>query len=310
MRTFLMAGALALGALPALAEGPAVVASIAPVHSLAAAVMAGVGEAVLLVKGASSPHDYSLKPSDARALNGAKVVFLVDEKSLEGFLAKPLAALAGKAKVVRLAAVPGVKRLEPREGGAWEGHDDHDHGHEAKKRDRHEEDELDPHLWLDPKNAKAMTSAMAAALAEADPAHAAAYRDNAARALDRLDALDADLKARLAAAAGKPFVVYHDAYQYFEAAYGLAAAGSVTVSPERKPGAKRLKAIRAKIAELKAACVFSEPQFDPRLAGTLADGTGARTGILDPLGAALAPGADLYPRMMENLADAVSGCLK
>jgi zinc transport system substrate-binding protein len=308
MRTFLLAGALAFGAFPALAEGPAVVASIAPVHSLAAAVMAGMGEPVLLVKGASSPHDYSLKPSDARALNAAKLVFLVDDKALESFLAKPLAALAGKAKVVRLGAAPGVKRLEPREGGAWENHDDHDHGH--AKHDHHDEDELDPHLWLDPGNAKAMTEAMAAALADADPPHATAYRDNAAKTLARLDALDADLKLRLAPAAGKPFVVYHDAYQYLEAAYGLTAAGSVTVSPERKPGAKRLKAIRDKIVRLKAACVFAEPQFDPRLAGTLAEGTGARTGILDPLGAALAPGADLYPGMMENLADAVSGCLK
>lgn len=305
MRTFLMAGALALGTLPALAEGPAVVASITPVHSLAAAVMEGVGEPFLLVKGASSPHDYILKPSDARALNGAKLVFLVDDRVLENFLAKPLAALAGKAKVMRLAAAPGVRRLGPREGGAWESHD-----HEDDKHDHHDEAELDPHLWLDPRNAKAMTEAMAAALAEADPARAAAYRDNATKALARLDALDSDLKARLAPAAGKPFVVYHDAYQYFEAAYGLTAAGSVTVSPERKPGAKRLKAIRAKIADLKAACVFAEPQFDPRLAGTLAEGTGARTGILDPLGAALSPGPGLYPQLMENLAEGLTGCLK
>lgn len=288
------------------ADGPAVVASIAPIHSLVAGVMEGVGSPTLLLKGAASPHAYSLKPSDARALAGARLVFMVAD-SLEAFLEKPLKALAAKATVVRLADdAPGMKLLDFREGGPWEGHDQ---GHAEEKGHKHEDEGKDPHLWLDPGNAIAATRAIAAALAKADPVHATAYQANAAAQENRLKALDDALKARLAPVAGKPFVVYHDAYQYLEAPYGLKAVGSVTVSPDRKPGAKRLAAIRDRIAGLKAACVFAEPQFDPKLVESLTAGTSARPGVLDPLGAGLEPGPGLYGRMMEKLAAEVVRCL-
>ncbi|MEO5337651.1 MAG: zinc ABC transporter substrate-binding protein [Magnetospirillum sp. WYHS-4] len=277
---------------------PTVVASIAPVHSLVAAVMEGVGMPIQLVRGSGSPHTYNLKPSDASSLDKAKLVFLIDE-SLESFLRKPLKALAGKARVVRLAKAPGVRRLDAREGGSWDG-DEHEHVHAA----------FDPHVWLDPANAIAMTDAVAAGLAQADPANAFAYEANRTKAIERLRALDESLKTRLAPVAGRPFVVYHDAYQYLESRYGLKAVGSVTVSPERKPGAKRLSTLRDKIKTLKAACLFSEPQFDPKLGEVLAEGTGARLGQLDPLGAALEAGPGLYPKLMEGLAGAIGDCLQ
>lgn len=333
MRRLVLAAALLVtaapvtAALPARADAPAVVASIKPVHSLVAAVMRGVGEPGLIVRGAASPHTYSMKPSDARLLEGAGVVFWIGPE-MEGFLAKPLAANAGRARTLALMEAPGLTLLETREGGAWEKHehhhgddddhhdDDHHDGHEhhddhADHDDGHHDGhaEHDGHLWLDPANAKAMVSAIAATLAEADPAHAAAYRANAAAAAAGLDALDAEIAATLAPVADRPFVVFHDAYHYLEHRYHLNAVGAITVSPERRPSAQRLTEIRAKIAGLAAACVFAEPQFEPALVDTLIEGTAARKGVLDPEGATMSEGPELYATLMRTNARALAGCL-
>ncbi|WP_448205238.1 zinc ABC transporter substrate-binding protein [Azospirillum sp. sgz302134] len=293
---------------PALADPPKVVASIKPVHSLVASVMQGVGEPALIVRGAASPHSYALKPSDAKALADADLVFWIGPE-LEGFLAKPLEATAAKASTVELLTAPGVTLLNAREGGAWDAHD-HGHGHDHTSA-RHERghEEANTHIWLDPANARAMVAAVADALAGKDPANAATYKANAERTAQRIDALDAELKAALAPVAGKPFVVFHDAYQYFEAHYGLNGVGAITVSPERRPSAKRLSDIRAKIASLGAACVFAEPQFEPALVDTIVDGTKAKKGVLDPEGADLPDGPDLYPTLMRNIAASLKGCL-
>jgi zinc transport system substrate-binding protein len=224
----------------------------------------------------------------------------------EGFLVKPLAALGGGARVVTLAAAPGVFVLPAREGGIWE---EEAHGRAPAGVAVHEEEEEDGHLWLDPENAKAIVAAAAAALADVDPAHEARYRANAARATVALGALDARLGARLAPLAGIPYIVFHDAYQYLERRYGLASAGSVTVAPERKPGARRVAEIRARIADARVACVFAEPQFEPALVRSLAGDTGVKTGILDPLGADIPEGPTLYGTMMERLATALASCL-
>lgn len=297
------------------AEPPAVVASIRPLHSLVAQVMAGVGAPSLLVQGAGSPHTYSLKPSEARALAGARAVFLIDE-SFETFLVKPLANLAKTAKVVAIADAAGIKTLPRREGGPWE---EHDHGHDHAK-DKHGKDKdkdhdhdhgaVDGHLWLDVANARAILGVVVATLAEIDPPNAARYRANAARADADLAALDGELAETLKPIAARPFIVFHDAYQYLEARYGLTAAGSVTVSPDKPPGAKRLTVLRERIAAQKIACVFSEPQFKPAVAQSLAKDGGARTGVLDPNGADIPQGPGHYAAMMRALAGSLRECLQ
>ncbi len=302
MSSFVKAAALAAALLlapPAAAAAPRVVASIKPIHALVAAVMAGVGEPELIVAGGTSPHLYSLRPADAARLAAADLVFWVGPV-FEGFLVKPLAALATKAEVVELDRAPGMRLLPARAGGAWEADEN---GHHASAL------EQDGHLWLDPGNAEAVVRLAAERLAAHDPANAERYRLNAAAALQRIEALDARLSQRLAAVRAVPFVVFHDAYQYLERRYRLAAIGSITVSPEQRPGARRLLAIRAKIKALDARCVFSEPQFEPRLVQTMTAGTSARSGMLDPEGAALAPGPELYDRLMTGLADALVQCL-
>ena len=288
---------------PAAAAAPKVVVSIKPIHSLLAGVMAGIGEPALIVAGGSSPHVYTLRPSDARKLEAADIVFWVGP-ILEGFLAKPISSLAGKAEIVELDRAPGIALLPAREGGDWE-EDEHDHDHEPTASAL----EQDGHLWLDPENAKAIVRIARARLSALDPANAERYRSNAAALERRLDALDAGLRQRLAAVRGLPFVVFHDAYQYFDRRYGLSAIGSITVSPEHLPGAQRIQAIHAKVARVGARCVFSEPEFEPRLVQTVIEGTRARTAVLDPEGAALRAGPELYFNLMGGLADALATCL-
>jgi zinc transport system substrate-binding protein len=305
----------ALVAFPARAEPPDVVASIKPVHSLAAGVAAGIAEPHLLVGGAASPHTYSLRPSDARALAQADLVFRIGDE-LEIFLHKPLASLAGGARVLDLMEQPGMVLHPLREGGTWEehahhpesgaGHDhdhDHDHGH------AHGEGARDAHVWLDVANAKVMVAAMADAFAVADPDNAARYRTNAGALDRRLDELDAELRARLAPVADRPFMVFHDAYSYLEARYGLTAVGAITVNPEQAPSAGHLSRIREKLRSLDAACIFAEPQFEPAVVSRIVEGTGTRTGVLDPLGADIENGPDLYFTMMRRLAASLADCL-
>ncbi len=334
-----------------------VAVSIKPVHSLVAGVMQGVAEPYLLIPGSASPHNYTLKPSDAQALERAKVVFWVGE-DLETFLEGPLEALAGQARVIELAEAPGVELLAIREGGNWEGHEhgnddahghdhghdhshdhgekqshehghdhshgakkakaaDHDHGHghghdHGEKHDHghdHAHGEQDMHIWLDPANAKAIVQHAAAVLSETDPANAATYERNAADMTARLDALTAELRGTLSPVADKPFLVFHDAYQYFEARFGLNSVGSITVSPEVQPSAQRVREVRERIASLAAACVFAEPQFAPKIVDVVTEGSDARAGVLDPLGADIAEGPDHYFALLRQNADALVGCL-
>ncbi len=320
------AALVTLAAAPQARADASVVTSIKPVHSLAAMVMEGIGEPFLILKGAASPHAYTMRPSEARALDGADVVFWIGP-GLEAFLAKPIAALEDGARVVALAEAEGMTLLPTREGGTWEGHShDGEHGHDGHGHDEHGHDEhgheehghedehdehggADMHLWLDPGNASAMLRAMATSLAEADPTNADRYRANAAAAAARVEALDAELSAALAPVRDVPYVVFHDAYQYFERRYRLNAIGSITVAPGRNPGASRLYDIRSKILELGAACVFAEPQFEPALVATVIEGTTARSGVLDPIGADIPRGPDAYPALMRGLADGLVDCL-
>ncbi len=301
----LLAGFLALPALAA-APPPDVVVTVKPLHSLVSGVMQGVGEPYLLVRGAANPHAFALRPSDAKALSGAELVVWAGP-GVETFLDKPLATLAKGAQVLTLVKEPSVRVLPVRKGGAWEAHD-HDHAHE----DRPDADlGSDGHVWLDPLNAKAITDLITARLSALDPARAATYQANAARQKQALDALDVEMRAALAPLKERPFIVFHDAYHYLEDRYGLNAAGAITVSPDQPPGAARLKALRARINQAGAVCIFAEPQFEPALVRTLAQGTTARTGVLDPEGANISDGPDLYGKLMRfnlrSLVDCLSG---
>jgi zinc transport system substrate-binding protein len=251
----------------------------------------------------------SLKPSDARALQAAQVVVWVGE-GLEAFLEAPLETLAGEAAVVELAEAPGLTRLPYREGGAWEEHtEEAEESHEDGHDDEHGHEGIDMHLWLDPANAKVMVAAIAAALTAADPDNAALYQANAEGTALKLDALTQEIAADLAPVKDVPFVVFHDAFQYLDTAFGLNNVGSITVNPEQPPGAARLAEIHATIAATGARCVFAEPQFEPRLVQVVIEGTAAKTATLDPLGAAIPDGPDLYFTLMRENAAALKACL-
>ncbi|NFV80386.1 zinc ABC transporter substrate-binding protein [Magnetospirillum aberrantis] len=313
-RTAFAVAALCATVSPAWAETPKVVASIQPLHSLVASVMKGVGEPGLIVSGPQSGHTYTLKPSDARALKAAQLVVLVDD-NFETFLAKPLKSRKDSLDVIAMADLPGAVSLATRKGGAWEedtdddhGDDDHDHEHEHEHHG-HSHGPIDGHVWLDPTNARLLVVAVADRLSEVDAAHADVYQGNAKATIARLDALDAEIKAKLAPVTHKPFVVFHDAYQYFEKRYGLSAAGSVTVDPDRPPSARRLAELRDRLRAAGAACVFREPQFPAPVVKTLADSAGARQGVLDPLGADIAAGPDQYFTLMGRMADNLVSCL-
>ena len=317
IRRSLLGLAVALSAtlaVPARAQDPKVVVTIKPMHSLAAAVMEGVGTPRLLIDGTASPHTFTLKPSDAKALNEAAVIFRVSE-GLEPYTSRLARSLPRTVRLVTLESVPGLTLLSLRKGGNFEAHDHggdkhgHAHGHGHGHGHGHAKDGRDGHVWLDPGNASLIAAYMAQVLAEIMPAHAERLRANAAALAKSIDALVPEIEARLKPVANRPFVVFHDAYQYFERRFGLAAIGSVTVSPEVPPSARRLTALRRKISGLKAACVFAEPQFEPRIVASIVEGTTARKGVLDPLGAAIEAGPGHYPRLLRALADDLAGCL-
>lgn len=282
---------------------PVVATSIKPIDDLARAVMEGVGEPVRLIPPGSSPHTYALKPSERMAAEKADVLFWIGPE-VETALAKVTKAMPPSARIVTLAEVPGMELLPARTGGDWERkrpapqrHDGHDHA-----------GSFDGHIWLSPANARIIIRTVAATLSLVDAEHAAQYGANADKALRRLEALDAALRQRLAPVKDRPFIVFHDAYQYFEHAYGLHAAGSIMVSPEAMASAGRVAEMRAKINTLGATCVFSEPQFEPRLVQTLIEGTQARTGTLDPLGTTLPSGMEGYEQLLTKLADNLTAC--
>lgn len=276
--------------------GPVVLATIKPIHALVASVMEGAGSPELLIQGAQSEHAYALKPSDAEKIARARVIFQVGP-DLETYLIRPFAALASTAEVVALERAPGVRLLPARRGGLWED------GREPA------DGPTDPHIWLDPENAVAMTRMIASALARADPAHAALYAANRDREIASLIALERDLRTGLVPVAGRPYLVFHDAYRYFEHRFGLTPSGAVTAAPERPVGPKRIEVLHDEALRGRIACVFREPQFSPRLIETIVEGTTVRTGVLDPLGADLAPGPDLYGKLLHGLAASLNSCL-
>jgi len=302
--TLLALGATLLLPTVAQAEVPRVVATIKPIHSLVAAVMGDLGTPALIVKGGASPHTYSLKPSDAAALEAADLVFWTGH-GLELFLEDALETLAVKAEVIQLVLNPGLELLPVREGGAFEPHADEEEGHAEEAG----HGETDMHFWLDPLNATKLTAAIADALAGADPEHGDTYFANAEAYNDDLRALTAELDAALADVKAKPFIVFHDAFQYFERRFGLSIVGSITVTPDSMPGAQRVGELREKIKQSGVTCVFAEPQFQPAIVSTVIEGTGAKAGELDPEGANLDEGPGLYRQLLENVVAGLKQCL-
>ncbi|MDU8912982.1 zinc ABC transporter substrate-binding protein [Aestuariicoccus sp. MJ-SS9] len=300
------------------AEAPRVATDILPVHGLASMVMGDLGAPSLILPPGASPHDYALRPSEARALSEADIVFRIGAALAPG-LDRPLDALAGGAQVVTLTEVSGTVLLDYRQEATFapDDHDDHGHKHDddhGHGHDDHDDDhghdhggEHDPHAWLAPDNAALWLDHMAAVLAEADPKNADRYRANAAAARAEIDAAVADAKAALATAEG-PYVVFHDAYHYFEEAFDLPVLGAISASDAQGPSPSRLATLRDALETSDVTCLFSEPQFDPRLIAAVSEGTELPVAVLDPLGTDLPPGAGHYPALLRDMAQRIAGC--
>ena len=296
-----------------------VVASIKPIHSLASYLMDGIAKPDLIVDGYASPHGFAMKPSHAKMLQNADLVFWVGE-DLESFLEKPLSSIAKKAEKIELIEIKGLQVLKFRERNIFDEHGHDDHGHDddhGKKEDDHDDHghddhdghahgEFDPHIWLDPINAKAMLNEMAEHLIENDPKNEAKYKSNLAKALQEIDKLTIDVMTDLSNSVSS--IVFHDAYQYFEERFNVKVLGAFTVNTDVMPGAEQLAEIREIIEHDKVACVFSEPQFNPDIIKAVAKDMNIKTGVVDPLGATLDPGKNLYFNLIRNMSASFKGC--
>ncbi len=307
-----------------------VVASIKPIHSLASYLMDGVAKPDLIVDGYASPHGFAMKPSHAKMLQNADIVFWVGE-DLENFLEKPLNSIATKAEKIELMEIKKLTKLKFRERNIFDDHDDHDHDEHAKKDDHDDHDhdehakkddhddhddhdgheghhhgEFDPHIWLDPMNAKVILNEMAEHLIENDAKNASKYKSNLKKALKDIDKLVSNVSSELNQSVAS--IVFHDAYQYFEKRFDVNILGAFTVNTDVMPGAEQLAEIREIIEHDKVACVFSEPQFNPDIIKAVAKDMNIKTGVVDPLGATLDPGKDLYFDLIKNMSNSFKGC--
>lgn len=290
-----------LGGAQAAEQGPVkVLTSIKPLQLIAAAVQDGVGSPDVLLPPGASPHHYALRPSDVRRLGGADLFYWIGPQ-MENFLERPLQSRSKP--TVAVATLPGLKlrHFAADESGSHDDADEHDHDHSPGS--------LDEHLWLSSANARVIAASMAADLSKADPTNAARYQANAQAFATRLDAVDAKLKAQVAPIVGKPFFVFHEAFDYFEDAYGLKHAGVFTVAAEVQPGAQHVAAMRARLQQVGKTCVFSEPPMRPRLAETLTAGLPVKLAELDALGGFNAATANGYEQLLSKLGDDLVGCL-
>jgi zinc transport system substrate-binding protein len=308
-----------------------VVTSIKPIHSLASYLMDGIGKPELIVDGYASPHGFSMKPSHAKMLQNADLIFWIGE-DLEGFLEKPLKSIAKKAEKIELIEIKGLNVLKFRErnifdehdhddhddhGKKEDDHDDHDHDEHAKKEEHDDHDdhdgheghahgEYDPHIWLDPMNAKVILNEMVEHLIENDPTNEAKYKSNLDKALKDIDTLTIEVMSDLSNSVSS--IVFHDAYQYFEKRFNVNILGAFTVNTDVMPGAEQLAEIREIIEHDKVACIFSEPQFNRDIINAVAKDMKIKTGVLDPLGATLDSGKDLYFKLIRNMSASFKGC--
>lgn len=316
----------------AMADVPSVAVDIAPIHSLVVRVMTGVGEPDLVIPPGSSPHEHTLKPSEASALQNADLVFWMGA-DLAPWMEHAVETLAEGAAVTSLLDADGTILFNFREDALFEahshgderpGHEEHaeedhsdhdhqehdeeehdDHGHEGHDHGAH-----DPHAWLSPDNAATWMNVIAAKLSAADPDNAGTYLANAAVGRKEIEALKGEILAVLEPVRGHKFVAFHDAYQYFEVAFNFPALGAISLSDATDPGPARVSEIQVRVREEGVDCVLAEPQFNPAMVAAVTDGTEAAIGVLDPLGSRHEPGAGMYPQLMKDLANALATCLK
>jgi zinc transport system substrate-binding protein len=297
----------------ALADVPNVVVDIAPVHSLVARVMQDVGAPDLIIRSGASPHDYRLRPSEAKALQDANLVIWMG-KELTPWMEDAVKTLSTEAAILTLLEKDETTLLEFRESVLFEEHDHDDHSDkehaetEDQDHDEHAHGAHDPHAWLSPENAKIWLNLIAAQLSTADPDNASTYFVNAAAAMTEIDTLMADVSTMLDPVRGNSFIVFHDAYQYFETVFEFPASGAISLGDATDPSPARIARIQGRIQEQKIQCVLAEPQFKKGLVVTVLEGTDAKTSIIDPLGVALEPGPALYPQLIRNMAKTLVDC--
>lgn len=292
------------------ADVPNVATDIAPVQSLVARVMDGLGTPAVIVRPGASPHGYAMRPSEAAALQEAEAMFWIGP-ALTPWLEGAIDALAGRASVTPLLAAPGTNVLAFRSSDQFgpAGHEGHDHD-AGPDHDAHGHEGEDPHAWLDPRNAQVWLGVIAERLAEMDPGNAQAYRANAEAGRAEIAALESELQDALAPVRDVPFVVFHDAFHYFEGRFGLVASGAIALGDASDPGPARIAAVRRTVQEMGVRCVLSEPAFNPSLVQTVLEGSDARTGLVDPMGSDIAPGVAFYPALLRSVAAALIGCLQ
>ena len=296
---------------PAYADRPRVVVDIAPIHALVARVMEGIGMPDLIIQPGATPHEYSLRPSEAAALQSADLVFWIGP-DLTPWLEEAIETLAPAADLTTLMDVDGTVQLEFREDAVFEAHDHSDHADDDEHDDHADHGDHaghDPHAWLSPKNAMTWLEVIAGRLSAVDPVNSDAYLANAASGRAAIEALMDEVDATLDPVRGRAFIVFHDAYQYFETDFDISASGAISMSDASDPSPARIAEIRGQIAEQGVDCVLAEPQFNPGLVATVLRGSDAQMGIVDPLGADLELGAELYPRLIRNLSNALAECL-
>ena len=297
----------------ALADVPNVAVDIAPVHSLVARVMQDVGAPDLIIRSGASPHDYRLRPSEAKALQDANLVIWMG-KELTPWMEDAVKTLSTKAAILTLLKKNETTLLEFRESVLFEEHDHDDHSDkdhaetEDQGHDEHAHGAHDPHAWLSPENAKIWLNLIAAQLSTADPDNASTYFVNAAAAVTEIDTLMADVSTMLDPIRGNSFIVFHDAYQYFETVFEFPASGAISLGDATDPSPARIARVQDRIQEQKIQCVLAEPQFKKGLVVTVLEGTDAKTSIIDPLGDALEPGPALYPQLIRNMAKTLVDC--
>ena len=310
-------------------ETKGVVTTIQPINSLVSAVIGNTGKTISLIPAEVSPHEYKLKPSDTKKLQNANIIFFVSDH-LESSVTKVFENLPKNIKIINLMEDAGIKHLAIRDNEAWERHDhrhghgdhddhdkhakkhdDHDHDKHAKKHDDHDdhEKEDDVHIWLSPDNAVKIIKKINKELSLYFPENAETYDKNANQMIKEINQLKVELKKELSGIKDKPYIVFHDAYQYFETSFGLNAAGSVALEGDIASSPKQISIIKDKIVKLKASCVFQEPQFDSKLVKIVVEGTNAQIGTLDPLGVNIKSGENFYLQLLKNMAKSLKDCL-
>ena len=314
-----------------------VVTTIKPLHSLVSSVMKGIGEPSLIIEGTNNPHTFVFKPSHAKMIEEADIIFWIGE-DLEAFMEKPLDSLAEKAQVISFMELSSIEKLKFREKNIFDDHDGHedeheghededDHGHKDDDHDDdhdghedehegHDDDhndahahahgEFDAHIWLDPVNAKKMVLEIAHELSDLDPNNKVKYENNANATIKSLDELVDSNKKILSKDIS--YVVFHDAYQYFEKRFGVIPAGALTLNPDVLPGAKQIADIQDVINDKGIKCIFSEPQYNPKIIETIGNDMKISTGVMDPLGAYIDAGPSMYSELINGIADSIKDC--